>query len=101
MEQLIVVLGLAGAVKAIVDLLISPVKQQYPTMNLWWFVYVGVLAGLVVGWFSGVNVFSDWIADPITGRVLTGILIGGGSKLINDVFKPNTGAAAKGEHAHE
>lgn len=94
MEQLIVVGGLATAVKAIVDLLITPIKQRYPQADLWWFVYIGVLVGIVVGWFSGANVFAEWVADATTGRLLTGILIGGGSKLINDVFKP-AGKAVK------
>lgn len=88
MEQLIIVSGLATVVKTIVDTLISPIKQRYPQADLWWFVYIGIVVGLMVGWFSGANIFTDWIADDTAGRILTGIFIGGGSKLINDAFKP-------------
>lgn len=95
MEQLGIALGLAAVVKAVIDMLKAPIKQRYPAYDLWWFVYVGVVAGMIVGWFSGVNIFAEWITDAVTGRVLTGILIGGGSKLIHDALKrddPNAAA---------
>lgn len=93
MEEILVAGGLATVVKAIVDLIKSPIKQRYPEYDLWWFVYVGVLVGVLVGWFSGVNIFADWVQDLITGRILTGVLIGGGSSLIHDIFKPKVAAA--------
>jgi hypothetical protein len=76
--------------KAIVDYLAAPVKQQKPDLNMWWLVYVALGSGAVLGWFSELNVFAEYMPDVTVARVLTSILVGGGSSLIYDIFdKPD------------
>ena len=80
------VLLLATLNKALVDYLVKPLKLRWPGINLWFMTYVALVTGTIIGWFSGANVLADYVADVTTGRILTAILIGGGSNLINDLF---------------
>lgn len=86
MDELIIALFLAVANKSIVDYLAAPIRQKYPKLDLWWLVYVALATGGFIGWFSGVNLFAAYIPVPELGRILTAILVGGGSSLIYDVF---------------
>ena len=87
MEALAIVLFLAVANKAIIDYLVAPVRQKWPDIDLWFLVYVALATGGLIGWLSGANVFAPYMPDPFVGRVLTSILVGGGSSLIHDIFK--------------
>jgi hypothetical protein len=86
MEPFGVASFLAVVNKAIVDYVAAPVRQKYQQADLWWLVYVALVSGGVIGWLSGVNVFGEYIPDPLVGRFLTSVLVGGGSSLIHDIF---------------
>ncbi len=77
---------------AIVDYIKKPVQQKFVGLDLWWFVYVSLITGFAIGWFADINLFEGVIKAILLGRILTAILIGGGSNLIYTVFKkPNGG----------
>lgn len=86
MDVLAVTLLLATANKALLDFIAAPIRRRYPDVDLWWFDYVALVTGLAMGWFAGINVFLDMIGNPILGRVLTALLVGGGAALINSVM---------------
>ena len=88
METLAVGLFLAGVNKALVDYIAAPIRKKYPDVDLWWLVYVALATGALLTWFASVNLFTAYIPDLLVGRVVTCILVGGGSSLIHDVFKP-------------
>jgi len=86
MEALSAALFLSVANKAIVDYLIEPIRKKFPQVDMWWLVYVALVTGGLIGWLSQANVFAQYIPDALTGRILTAILVGGGSSLIHNIF---------------
>lgn len=85
-------LFLAVVNMAIINYLAAPVREKKPELDLWFLVYVALLTGFLISWFAGVNLFEDQIANALLGRILSGILVGGGSSLIHDVFdRPDQG----------
>lgn len=86
MEPLVIGLFLAIANQKIVEYLTRPLKERNPDGDYWWLLYVALATGAIIGWLSGVNLFAAYIPDVVTGRVLTAVVIGGGSSLIHDLF---------------
>ncbi len=79
-------LFLAILVKAVLDFLATPIRTRWPEVDLWWFDYLALVAGAAVAWFAPLNLLAGYVSNETLGRVLTALLIGGGAKLINDVF---------------
>ena len=79
-------LFLAVVNMAIINYLAAPVREKKPKFDLWFLVYVALITGFLISWFAGVNLFADQIVNELLGRILSGILVGGGSSLIHDVF---------------
>lgn len=77
---------LAAVNMAIVNYLIEPVRRRYPNADLWWVLYLALATGFAIAWFAGVNLFEAIIANQLLGRILSGILVGGGSSLIHNIF---------------
>ncbi|MCA9942842.1 MAG: hypothetical protein KC449_05150 [Anaerolineales bacterium] len=86
MDMLALALLLAVANTKVIDYFAEPAKKKYPGVDFWWLIYVALLTGAGIAWFSGVNLFADLIAHALVGRVLSAVLVGGGSSLIHDVF---------------
>jgi hypothetical protein len=86
METLAIGLFLAAVNMALINYLAEPIRQKYPTIDLWWLLYVALATGFLIAWFAGVNLFGAYIENELLGRVLSGFLVGGGSSLIHDVF---------------
>ena len=80
-------LFLSVANQKVIDYLFNPVKRKYPDVDFWWLVYVALGTGAVLAWFSQVNLFTIYVPDPLVGRLLSCVVVGGGSSLINDIFK--------------
>ena len=86
MEALSAALFLSVANKAFVDYLIAPIRKKFPDVDYWFLVYIALATGAAIGWISEANVFGPYIPDLVTGRILTSLLVGGGSSLIHDIF---------------
>jgi hypothetical protein len=86
MEPLVIGTFLAIVNQKIIDYLAEPVRKRYPAIDLWWLVYVALASGAALAWFAGVNLFIDYVPDPLAGRIVTCLLVGGGSSLIHDIF---------------
>lgn len=79
-------LFLAAVNTAVVNYLAEPLRRRKPDLDLWWLLYVALVTGFMIAWFAGVNLFEAHIANELLGRILSGILVGGGSSLIHNVF---------------
>jgi hypothetical protein len=79
-------LFLATTNKILIDAIFKPLRDRFPGHDFFWLFYVSLLTGGAIGWFSEGNMFAEFIPDPIFGRVLTSILIGGGASLIHELF---------------
>lgn len=86
MNMFTTALFLSVVIKAILDYVAEPIRARYPQVDLWWFSYVALVFGGLAAWAAGLNLFVDIIAVPWLGQLLTAFLVGGGAKLINDVF---------------
>lgn len=85
-DALVVGVLLAVVNTKLVDYLAAPLKQKFPDLDLWWLLYLSLVTGFAIGWFGNVNLFSEYIENVLLGRVLSSLLVGGGSSLIYDVF---------------
>ena len=83
---------LAVTNSAVVSYLKRPLEQKFPGVDLWWFLYVSFVTGLLIGWFAEINLFEGVVEEEILGRILTAALIGGGSNLIYKVFQKQNGS---------
>jgi hypothetical protein len=94
METLEVVLSnvglvilLAFIVEVLVEHLVGkPLEVAAPEMDRWWLIYVALVFGAALGWFALVNIF-DGLLPVMVGRILTAILVGGGSPVVHTVVK--------------
>jgi hypothetical protein len=87
MEPLAIGILLAVVNQKIIDYVLAPIRQRWPEIDLWWAIYLALAVGAVLAWLANINMFAEYVPDALAGRVLTCILVGGGSSLINDVFK--------------
>lgn len=90
MEQLTIAIFLCVVVKSIIDAIIAPIVKKYPNFGWWWLPYPTWVLGGLLAWVAGVNLFLAYLPSELAGRILTAILVGGGSKLIADVFGNET-----------
>ena len=86
MEAFTVGVFLAVVNQKILDFLAAPVRQRFPCLDLWWLIYVALATGATIAWVAGVNLFAGYVDNTLLGRVLSCVLIGGGSSLIHDIF---------------
>ena len=49
--------------------------------------YVAWGLGGLVAWYADINLLPIF-ADPLVGKIITSILIGGGAELLHDIFDP-------------
>jgi len=72
-------------VEILVEHLIGkPLEEAAPSVPRWWLIYVSLVAGAVLGWYSQVNLFEGLI-PVVVGRVVTSALVGGGSQVVHAV----------------
>lgn len=90
-DALVVGSLLAVVNSKLVDYLAAPIKKRFPDLDLWWLLYVSLATGFAIGWFGAVNLFAEYIESVLLGRVLSSLLVGGGSSLIYDVFDRGQG----------
>ena len=95
MDALATAILLAVVVKSVLDYIAEPLRSKFPQLDLWWFNWLALVVGGIAAWFAEINLFSVYFANPTLGRVLSAFVVGGGAKLINQVFS-NAGAALPG-----
>lgn len=86
MPALVIALFLATVTNRLVEAVVAPVKQKYPSLDLWYLIYVAWVVGGLLAWLSGVNLFAEYLPGELVGRILTAIVVGGGANLIADMF---------------
>ncbi len=87
MNSLSIALFLAVVNKAIIAYVTDPIKRKFPLIDYWFLTYVALVTGAVIGWIAQVNLFPvEALPNVMVGRILTAIVIGGGSSLIHDIF---------------
>lgn len=82
-----VVILFAIIVNRIVEYFFTPIfdKKKWDKM---WLMYIALAMGLALMLLTNISVFTtDTFIAPIVGKILTGILVGGGSNLIYDILK--------------
>jgi Na+/melibiose symporter-like transporter len=89
MDTLATAFFLSLAANRIIEAVVTPLRAKFPQLDLWWLVYVAWVVGGVLAFFAGINLFESFFTDPTVGKLLTAIVVGGGSNLIADVFKAN------------
>ena len=89
MNELTVAIFLSVANNRIIEAVAAPIRKQFPQLSLWWLIYVAWATGGVLAWLSGVNLFAAIVPtlDPLAGRILTAVVVGGGSNLLADLFQ--------------
>jgi hypothetical protein len=86
MEQIALAGFLALVANRLTEAIVKPIKIKYPQLDLWWLIYPTWVLGGVLAWLAGVNLFANVLPDVLPGRILTAVVIGGGSNLIADLF---------------
>lgn len=85
-QAMTVAILLAVANQKIIDFIVEPIRKHMPDMDLWWVTYLALATGVAISLSANINLFSDFVSTEITGKVLTAVLVGGGSSLIHDIF---------------
>ena len=91
LQVALVNVGLVALLAFVVEILVEhlvgkPLEQASPMTPRWWLIYVSLVFGAALGWFAEVNVF-DGLLPVLVGRILTAILVGGGSPVVHAVVK--------------
>lgn len=84
---------LAFITERIVAALVAPVKAKWPNLDMWWLIYPTWVLGGLLAYAAGINLLLTLVPslDPLYGRILTAVIVGGGSNLIHDLFqRPST-----------
>ena len=90
MDNIILAFTLAFVTERITAAIVAPFKQQWPDWKYWWvLIYPTWVLGGLLAWASGINLAVLLVPalDPVIGRLLTAIIVGGGGNLIHDVLQ--------------
>jgi len=90
MDMLTAAFFLAAVVKALLDYISLPLLRRWPQLDLWWFDYLALGVGAVIAWLAGLDLFRELLPQmpPALSRVLSALIVGGGARLLNEVFQP-------------
>jgi hypothetical protein len=83
-EILAVVVGFMVLANRLVEALITPIFDKYE-LEKFWLMYVAWAVSGVLVWLAGVNLFAEFMPDPLVGKILTAIVAGGGANLLHDL----------------
>lgn len=85
-NPLVRALFLSLLVNRIIEGVARPVRKQWPSVNLWWLIYVAWLVGGLLAFLADINLVPELFPDPLVGRVVSAVIIGGGANLIKSIF---------------
>lgn len=83
-QVLAVVFGMAALAKGLIDALVAPVFEKYQ-LDTFWIMYIAWLVSGALVWFTGVNLFAEYIPTPVVGLILTAIVGGVGANVLHDI----------------
>jgi hypothetical protein len=86
MDVYVIALFIALATNRIIEGVMEPVRKKFPTLDLWWLIYVAWGLGGLIAWLAEINLFAAYLPSVVAGRVLTAVVVGGGANLIRDIF---------------
>jgi len=87
LTNVVLVLFLAFVNEVLVEHLVGkPLERALPEADRWWLIYVALVSGAALSWFSGLDLFTELPIPPMVGLVLTALLVGGGSPLIHQII---------------
>jgi hypothetical protein len=69
----------------IIEYVARPLKLQYPDWPWHLLLYISLVTGAVIGWLSGVNLFSGLIESLSLGRFMRALCIGAGSSFLHEM----------------
>ena len=72
----------------------KPLEEKLPQVDRWWLIYVALAVGSIVSWLAGLNIFGDMMPE-LLGRILTCVIVGGGSELVHEIVSATGDLAAK------
>lgn len=82
---LVVALFLAVVNERLVEWFVSPIFEKYGWDTMW-LRYVAGVTGFAISFFSSVNLLATYVDNAWVGLVLTGLVVGGGSNLVHELF---------------
>ena len=85
LETLAVVLFLATVGNRLVEALVTPLYEKFG-WDKFSIMYVAWVLTSVLAYLSGANLFVDYFSSAIVGKLLTGLVAGGGANFIHDIF---------------
>lgn len=85
LSALTVALFLATVANRLTEALVVPVFDRLK-LDHFWLLYISWIVAAIVVAFSGVNLFADYVPNPLVGQILTAIVSGGGANFIADLF---------------
>lgn len=83
-EVLAIVLGFMVLANRIVEAMISPIFDRFE-LDRFWLMYIAWLVSGIFVWLAKVNLFAEFIPNPLIGQILTAITAGGGANLLHDI----------------
>lgn len=88
MISFVVMQFIEALVKPITEIVNKAIRKEPVLADILglWPVYLCLGIGAVLGWYTGINGFTDWWPDyPVIGRLLTGLAIGLGPTFVYDL----------------
>lgn len=79
-----VVIGFMVLANRLVAMLIKPIFEKYSWDNFWLAYIAWAFSGVFVA-FTQVNLFANFIPNPLIGMILTAVVSGGGANLLHDL----------------
>lgn len=77
---------LVEALKPVIMPGLAWLEQWARVPPAWALMVCSWLIASVVVWLTGANLFVGYVPNPLAGQVLTAVVAGGGSNLLNDIW---------------
>lgn len=84
-NTLALALALALANNRIIEYFVAPICDKLE-MDRFWLLYISALTGFALALLARADLFTPGLFDPFVSRILSGIVIAGGSNLIHDII---------------
>jgi len=84
-QAVVIAAFMATVANRLVAGLVTPIWEKL-NLDKFWLMYVAWAVGGGLVWITHVNVFADFVPDPLTGQILTALVSGGGANIIHDLF---------------